>query len=96
MIVFALRHRTAGLMPQRMNRTGNKGWTHWPEQQAYEDRIPRLFATEAAAQRAKSAWLKGRWEPEYTYGDEFYGYTVRCHDIGRKPEDLEVIQMELA
>lgn len=103
MIVYSILHKPSGkFMPQRMSRSGNRGWTHW--QPGIEDghvATPRLFNTHRVAAMALTAWLAGVWVRRTGYNDTMdgpdYYDDLGCElpKVERRREDMEIVKMIL-
>lgn len=97
---FALRHKaTQQFMPEFEN---GRGYTHWSPGAGIVDvgvtGSIRLFMTYRAADIARTMWTRGVFERRYTEAsyESLYEETfVKPRDVGRKKDDLEIVQFAL-
>lgn len=92
---YALKHKVHGLMPQAKT---DRGYTSWPDQ-VLESSLgtPRLFLTEKSAVLSRAQWTKGIASylvvKRSSYFDDFEDEGMTIKDVGRKKEDLEVVEL---
>ncbi|MEY2653414.1 MAG: hypothetical protein RLZZ524_441 [Pseudomonadota bacterium] len=92
-------------MPARLESSVRGGWSYWdpstPDSQAAHPLSPpRLFVTLRSAQNARSAWAQGHHKREAWSGYDWEGVpdggdTHVVLDVGRKPDDLEIVPATL-
>lgn len=102
--LYAIRQISTGFyLPEPTGRMGRGGSHTEPVDCSQNGPNPRLFKTALSAQRALTAWLKGKhvanmeWESE---GWEYPSYrvqngTIINHQPERKKEDMQIVRFEL-
>ena len=100
-IYFLIRHKATGeFMPEAKR---NKGYTHWNPsilEAEFKNRlgVPRLIDTRRSAAKCISVWAASPNASHSFYQDSYAGDyydIINTKDDGRKPEDLEVVEVEL-
>lgn len=91
MILYAIRQKSTGFyLPSSKYK---KGYTNdVPEPK--EVKIPRLFSSHKNAHLALYNWLRGVQVVTYNWEGEFNGCKVKEPKIPRRPEDMEIVEIE--
>lgn len=98
---YVIRHKASGLlMPQLKKNIGYSFWLADNDLMMNALPVPRLLPSEKQAKKVMVEWAKGifEWKVELPKPNNhrlFHKKVRRIKDLGRKQDDLEVVQVVL-
>lgn len=102
--LYAIRHKPTGhFLPEPKGRMGRGGSHVEPVDCSNDGENPRLFQSKLSAQRALTAWLRGKHTAEIDYDyDEYNGHAypyqagVHVKPVpSRIKEEMEIVSFQL-